>query len=718
MRKFVNLRLPVAVAISLCLGIICVYCRVLQNSATGWIIFSLFALSLLIYLLVGISRKNLIKRLSFILVFLTFFSFGAYNFGNQIDDFEKASLSTVFCHVDGKVTEGWETSSGVCVAIKDVTLSGKVKGNLKYGIYTYVNGCKLGDVDVGDVISFDATLSDRPLFYEDVLSTKYLSDQIKYTTFVDYENVEIKENSPNLFEKFNLFIRQSLRQGLDDDAFSLSYALLTGHDEFVDLDILTRFRSAGIAHVFAVSGLHIGFLATVLAFVFRKLRLNRWVSLVLTTTVLFLYSGVCGFSSSSIRAAIMCTVLLFANNTGFKYDGLSSVGVAAVIVLILRPVELFAVGFQLSFGVVIGLLLLTNPISKLFRFLPEKVARSLGAVISAQLVGIPICLSSFGQFSVVAVLFNLVFIPVVGVIYVVTFACCILGGLFSISTVTLFIPSYVYRAVIWFINVFDYSWVMVGGVALGVSALFYFSAVVVSCGLINLKKSVAIALSCVLFAFTALSITGNTIERAKQTNFYVTGSNSFCASVVTVDGEVTVIVNYASRYCSVSRLNRILAKTSGEIDNLVVANGYGMADVHLIVTKLNGVADVKNVYYYSKDKAPEENAIRKSFKDITIGNFSDLQPLPVKNFDCKFRQGGYAVQVKVGDTDIISFSKFQDNPKYKGIDEKFDYVVAIDYLESIFDLYSKGESISYMVSEQGIDAQTQGNLVYRLKTAS
>lgn len=92
----------------------------------------------------------------------------------------------------------------------------------------------------------------------------------------------------------------------------------------MDGDVLENFRNGGVAHIFAVSGLHIGFLAGVVFFLLRSCRVRGVPKVLISAAVLVFYAGICGFSPSSLRAAVMASVLAAAKETGMKYDGLSS----------------------------------------------------------------------------------------------------------------------------------------------------------------------------------------------------------------------------------------------------------------------------------------------------------------------------------------------------------------------------------------------------------
>jgi competence protein ComEC len=263
--------------------------------------------------------------------------------------------------------------------------------------------------------------------------------------------------------------------------------MLCGNSDFIDGELLENYRSVGVAHIFAVSGLHIGFLALVLKFILSKIKMNRFVRAFLIIFVLLFYSGVCGFSSSSIRATIMCAVSLIASAVGKKYDRLSSVSFALIIVLMIWPVQLFSLGFQLSFGVVFGIILLSRPIANILRFLPRKLSISLSSVISAQLTSLPICLYAFKEFSAISVIANLIFIPIVGFVFIFLFVSVLLSLITGLGGVFLFLPSYVVKGINYLFSIADYKIFMIGGVSLGAFGVVYYLALIISSQVVNLK---------------------------------------------------------------------------------------------------------------------------------------------------------------------------------------------------------------------------------------
>ena len=343
MEKLINFRLFLFLAVSLALGICSAYSFILQKIGLGIAIIVFFILLLLIYLLFFTAKEKRIKSIIFISIFATLFGIGASVFSLQIANYNAVNLGDHYYEMEGVIAEEHITDYGAKYILKDVKVNGNVKGTLNYKVELYVYGAPT--YKLGDVIAFGEYLFDKDLYYEGRFSSYSIADKVKYRVTIYDTDIKLVSSSPNLFEKTNLMIKENLSKGLSEKTFPVAYAMLTGNSDYMDLDVLNSYRRAGVAHIFAVSGLHIGFIAAILNFVFNKMRLNRVVKAVLVALALLFYSGVCGFSASSLRATVMAAVLLFAAIKGEKYDGVSAVAVAAFLILLFNPAELFCVGF-------------------------------------------------------------------------------------------------------------------------------------------------------------------------------------------------------------------------------------------------------------------------------------------------------------------------------------------------------------------------------------
>lgn len=175
-------------------------------------------------------------------------------------------------------------------------------------------------------------------------------------------------------------------------------------------------RTSGIAHLLAVSGLHVGLWFVLLEGLLRPVPASPRARWVLLAALLGVYALVTGLKASVLRAAIMLLVMQGGHVARRKPEPLTTLGVAALLILLARPLDLFAAGFQLSFAAVLGIALL-RPV--LVRALPKRPAwlwQSLGITAAAQVGILPPATRWFGTAPVLGVLANLVAVPLAGLL--------------------------------------------------------------------------------------------------------------------------------------------------------------------------------------------------------------------------------------------------------------------------------------------------------------
>ena len=123
-------------------------------------------------------------------------------------------------------------------------------------------------------------------------------------------------------------------------------------------DILDGFRNSGSIHILAVSGLHVGLIATVCFFGFSLLRLPRKATDLLTIAAVVLYACLVGFRPSVFRASLMAVIYLIARLIDRDKDLFNLLALAALVLLLINPVQLWDIGFQLSFAAVASIVYL------------------------------------------------------------------------------------------------------------------------------------------------------------------------------------------------------------------------------------------------------------------------------------------------------------------------------------------------------------------------
>ena len=191
-------------------------------------------------------------------------------------------------------------------------------------------------------------------------------------------------------------------------------ALLTGIRSTVSQDILKRYQSTGTIHIMSISGLHVGLLMALLI-PFRPKASNniRWIWAFLSLLSLVLFAIYFGSKPSVMRATTMGSILILSKAIARSFPLWNALFLAATIQCAFNPNILYDVGFQLSFGAVMGIVLF---MPKFLIYAPKNVLLkclySLCTLsVSAQLFTWPILLSSFGFFSWISPLTNLFVVP-------------------------------------------------------------------------------------------------------------------------------------------------------------------------------------------------------------------------------------------------------------------------------------------------------------------
>ena len=149
---------------------------------------------------------------------------------------------------------------------------------------------------------------------------------------------------------------------------------------------------------------------------------------------------------------------------------------------------MFSVGFILSFVTYLSLVLLTDPIeSGLSKVLPSKVAKILAPSTSAFVGSMPIVLNYFGYVSAFAVLFNLIIVPIIGVVFSLNFIA-VIGILISpYLSFLCILPDLIFTALTWFISSINYFAFLIKGITFGTSIILYYLVLVLSLREINLS---------------------------------------------------------------------------------------------------------------------------------------------------------------------------------------------------------------------------------------
>ncbi len=414
--KLVNFRLPFAAAVSMACGVALSYALLRLGASYLWLAVSLPAAA------AGMIAANLFSRTSkgiiFYAVTVAFFLFGAIYAAVILSAIVSAPSIDGAAQVTGVVqSAGVTSSSSDYIVLKDATAGGLPLGGK---VIVYLSEDAGGAVYPGYTVTLSGSLSRYDLISYGAINYR-VQDGILYSL----------SSSGRLQYSYGFSLFGAIRSGiykilfgnLDYEAAAISYAMITGDTFGISEQTLDSFRYGGVAHIFAVSGMNITLLYMVVTALFRRLRVNRWAGALVSLAVVFVYTGVCAFALSAVRAAIMCAVASVASLVYRKYDGLNSLSVSVILILCVNPVNLFDIGFILSVSAMVGIIFLSPGLNRLLRRLPAGLRSNISMSLSSQVSTLPALLLTFGYISGAGLILNIVVLPLLSFLYVVIFAC-------------------------------------------------------------------------------------------------------------------------------------------------------------------------------------------------------------------------------------------------------------------------------------------------------
>lgn len=229
----------------------------------------------------------------------------------------------------------------------------------------------------------------------------------------------------------------TLRAQLQDDTVqALVLALMLGIRAEMEEDIRSDFSAAGISHILAVSGLHVGILYAIL-FLFLSLigaigSRRRWLQAMIILSVLWGYALITALSASVVRAVTMFSLLTIGRLCRRRYNFWNALSTTAFGALFYQPLWLTQIGFQLSYLAVMGIGIVFPMLEGLFKpahSITKKVWSLTALSLSVQIATLPISLYYFHYFPTYFLLGNSIAIPAASVILVLGVAVCAIGAL-------------------------------------------------------------------------------------------------------------------------------------------------------------------------------------------------------------------------------------------------------------------------------------------------
>lgn len=323
-----------------------------------------------------------------------------------------------YCYVSGRVCSTDIRTGKYRVDLDDVTFNGEsVDGYIRVTFAAEDNNVA-EFVKCGDILSFGADIRVIKLFSDGHINGSAYRSDVRFTATVQSNDVTLRLGSAKPLEVFTDSMHKFYTKNMGDKYGNIAFSILTGDKRALDSGISSYFSEAGIGHILAVSGLHIGFLILILNFVLSKF--NRKIRYAVILIVLLGYTVLADFSPSVIRAVIMAVVSGIGILLGGRRDLLSSLFCAYSLILCVKPYYMFESGFLFSFSSIFGIAMFANPIKrKLTKHgVGNKTGNALSASVSVSASTFPASSYLVGNINPIAVVANAILIPYITVIFI------------------------------------------------------------------------------------------------------------------------------------------------------------------------------------------------------------------------------------------------------------------------------------------------------------
>ncbi len=531
--KLFNFRPFFFAAVFLILGILFAYYRIFYGASLWW----LCALAPAIILpFVFCEGREYFRRALALIMLAFFFGCGFVGFRSQLYSYSACPAYKGEYTVMGTVVGKAVYEDGAMLVLEDVyigeeAVEGRLNAYLPISFYKKAH--------IADIVAVKGFVNTKTSPLGDYgFRADAIDDEVRYT-LNENDGFAVVGKSRNVFLRIRNRMERVLNAGMDTTSASVTLAVLTGDVSSMESELLDNMRYGGIAHIFAVSGLHVGALFAFCLFLFSRTRLRnvgKPLRFALVTAVLLVYAATCGFSASIIRATVLCLVGYFMKLIGSSSDGLNTLGLAAVVILIFSPVCLFEIGFQLSFLACIGIMLFAKRIGQVcdkgYQGIRKRYPRRLtkeqeeiiasgdtlppsieercvrgvvsvfSASVAAQITTAPISYLAFGYLSGWSLLLNFFFVPLISGVFALLLLVSVLSCLFPIALAhyLLYVPALLWNLLLLVFEIVDFSTFAVTAMQLsGGNCVCYYGGLIFLTDKWNLSKKHSYTLSAVCF---------------------------------------------------------------------------------------------------------------------------------------------------------------------------------------------------------------------------
>lgn len=339
------------------------------------------------------------------------------------------------------------------------------------------------------------------------------------------------------------------KNGLKGQEFAVASALILGQNDMLDNETRQAYSGSGVTHILSVSGLHVGVIFIIINFLLGFMKKEGWQLYFKTFLILltiWAYALLTGMSPPVLRSAAMFTFISFGIASKRNVHIINSLAVSALFLLLIDPLMISNVGFQLSYLAIVGIVFINKPIADLLN--PKsKIAKEIWGLIAvslaAQIATAPLTMLYFHQFPAYFIPANLIAIPLsflaiyAGVAVLVTSAIPVISNFLGLLTnYLLFALNYS----VGFIEKLPYSVLKITSVTQKEMILLYLLLISILL-MFFYKRKAMVYIPLALILLISLSISFSEIMRQKQQKIIFYSANKQSA-IGFINGEQQILL--------------------------------------------------------------------------------------------------------------------------------------------------------------------------------
>lgn len=264
--------------------------------------------------------------------------------------------------------------------------------NIKYGDYLEVEGTlkKAASNTIPNTFNYQKYLYEHQIYY--ILQ----ADKIKL------------KHGRNFFYKIKNYVNEKINKSSNKDYLQ---TFLLGNKNYLDNNTLDNFKSNGVSHLFAISGMHLSFFATFLGDLLTVFKLNSKVKNIIISLILLFYSFLANFTPSITRALIFFILLAMNKEFKLKINSLDLLYLTFVIMVLINPFYVYDIGFIYSFGTTFTIVYTSKKLEE-----KRKLYQTFMLSLICFLGSIPVTLSNFYEINFLSIIINIVLTPLISMV--------------------------------------------------------------------------------------------------------------------------------------------------------------------------------------------------------------------------------------------------------------------------------------------------------------